>query len=60
MQLFHRHLLSVEGNCQQVMVPFVADQLNAGKPYQGLFNPIGSILSHQGQSLTHVSDMERH
>ncbi|MFM9966484.1 MAG: hypothetical protein ACKV2Q_35350 [Planctomycetaceae bacterium] len=31
-QLFDRHLLSVEGDMQQVMVPFVADQLNAGKP----------------------------
>ena len=59
-QLFHRHLLSVEGDRQQIMVPFVADQLNAGKPYQGLFDPIGSIFSHQGQSLAHVGDMERH
>ena len=57
---FHRHLLPVEGDMQQVTVPFVSHQLNAWKPYQGLFHPIGSVPSHQRQPRAHVLDMERH
>lgn len=59
-QFFRRHLLRVESDRQQIMVPFVADQLNARKPCQGLFHPIGSIFSHQRQSLAHVGDVESH
>jgi hypothetical protein len=58
--LFHRHPPPVERDTQQIAVPFIPHQFNAWKPYQGLFHPIGSVLSHQRQPLAHVLDMERH
>lgn len=60
LQFFGIRLLPVERHFDQVLIPFVSHQLHAGKPYQGLFDPIGSIFSHQRQPLAHVLDVESH
>ncbi len=51
---FRRNRLCVVGDMQQVSVPFVFDQLNTIKPYQGLFDPIGSVGAQQLQLLFHT------
>lgn len=57
-QLFHRDLLRVERDSQQIGVPLVIHRLNAWKPYQGFFDPVGSVFSQELQPLAHVFDIE--
>ena len=57
-QLFYRDFLRVKLDSQQIGVPFVIHRLDTRKPYQGFFDPVGSVVSQEIQSRAHVFDME--
>jgi hypothetical protein len=57
-QLLHIDLVRIEGDLQQILVPFVLYRRYAFKPYQGLFDLIGSVRSHQMESLSHTLDIK--
>src|SRR5688572_25066503 len=48
----------IEADFQSVFFPVVGYPLNTLKPYQGFFDPIGSVASQQFQSDGHVFDMK--
>ncbi len=45
--------------CGICTVIFIFDQLNALKPFQGLFDPVGSVASVQLEPVAHLVDVER-
>ena len=47
------YLARIECDFEQILIPFIFYRRHAFKPYQGLFNPIGSVLSHQVESFPH-------
>lgn len=55
---FGSDFFRVIGDVQQVLIPNILDQGHTGKPYQGLFHPIGSIRSQEVQPFAHPFDME--
>lgn len=56
---FGSDLFRVIGDVQQVLIPNIFHQGDTGKPYQGLFDPIGSIASEEVQPFAHLVDVER-
>ena len=47
-------------DCKNLAVIFIFDQLNTLKPFQGLFDPVGSVTSVQLEPVAHLPDVERH
>jgi hypothetical protein len=43
-----------------VAIPDVLRQFDPFKPCQGLFDPIGSVVSQQSKTLTHILNHERY
>lgn len=57
-QLAHFDLPGIIGHTQHIMVPLVFDLFHTLKPYQGFFDPVGSVGSQQVQAFAHAFDEE--